>query len=102
MENARVCETVSDAQAQRAGALVRHREDAITPWVGAMTDRNDIVLRVRVTRKTLGSFETSRRRSKKPPASTLRLVRLRRTKPDTHPNPPVEHPKTLSTYATEL
>lgn len=88
MENARVCETVSDAQAQRAGALVRHREDAITPCVGAMTDRIRIVLRVRVTRKTLGSFETSRRRSKKPPASTPRLAHLRRTEPDTHPKRP--------------
>ena len=76
---------------RKRNARVRHRdrEDAIAPCVGAITDRTHIFfLRVRVTRKPLGSFETSRRRSKKPRASTPRRARRRRTEPEAHPNPP--------------
>ena len=102
MENARVCETVSDAQAQRAGRH-RDREDAIAPCVGAITDRTHIFLRVRVTRKPLGSFETSRRRSKKPRASTRgALVGVELSPKRLNPPTPVEHPKTFGADATEL
>ncbi len=78
----------SPTRKRNARVRRRDREDAIAPCVGAMTDRTHIFLRVRVTRKPLGSFETSRRRSKKPRASTPRLARRRQTEPEAHPNPP--------------